>query len=144
MSAKNSKGFAVPPPYSKQEWVSFADSRAVPKSKAINHTDGLPAYKASQPADWVHDSVSHGRSAAKGGPQYTAVRHHTTSSGSTRKTLGGTQSLDSIGGHLKKGVSSVNARYKEKVSDRIREGQWHHWVRFEDRWEAAGFVLSQI
>jgi hypothetical protein len=52
--------------------------------------------------------------------------------------------LDAIGGHLKKGTFGVNARYKDKVAAHIREGQWHHWVRFEDRWEAAGFVLSQL
>ena len=69
---------------------------------------------------------------------------HKTASGAAKKTIGGTQSLDAIGGHLKKGVDKVNARYKDKVTDRIREGQWHHWVRFEDRWEAAGFVLSQL
>lgn len=144
ISRPNSKGFCVPPPYSKAEWVPFAEARAVTGAKALDHTDGAITYKSYQPSNWGHDSVAHGRSKARGGPEFTGKRSHATASGKTQEVLGGTQSLDSIGGHLKKGAYAVNARFQERIDERMREGQWHHWVRFEDRWEAAGFVLSQL
>ena len=140
VSAVNSKGFAVPPPYTKEEWKPLRDRRFKPGASGINHTDGLPAYTA-QPPGWQGDKVSHGRSKTKGGPEFVGKRRHTSQDGRVHATVGGTQALDSIGGHLKHNVGQVNARFPGRVSERIREGQWHHWVKAEDKWEAAAVVL---
>ena len=124
-SRVNSKGFAVPPPYSKEEWEPLRDTRYKKGSEGINHSDGARVY-GSQPQGWKNDTVAHGRSKAKGGPEYASKRMHETKNGTKKVTIGGTQALDAIGGHLKKNVGKVNARCEKKVDDRIREGQRHH------------------
>lgn len=103
VSARNSKGFTVPPPYTKQEWEPLASSRALANSMAINHTDGLPTYKKNQPRKWTQDAVAHGRPRSRGGPEFTGSRMHATPSGLMLETIGGTQSVDAIGGNLKRG-----------------------------------------
>ena len=46
--------------------------------------------------------------------------------------------------HGKRGVSSTNARYPRAVEARLREVQWRHWIGEQDRWAAAGEVISWV
>ena len=38
----------------------------------------------------------------------------------------------------------VNSRYDESVDRRIREKQWHHWLRDADRFDEALKVVAYV
>ena len=139
VSSRAENGRAVPPPQSKEEWNKLRKKHV--GHNALCHPDGAPAYKAQDKAKGqLHDSVSHsGKNKA-----YTKVTTHVDAEGEEFKSVAGTQSLDGWWTHAKRATHGVNARYAGQVEAHIHTEQWQHWEGNDDRWVAAGVVLSWI
>lgn len=140
-SSRTMKGTAVPPPQSINEWTEIAncpvgDGRRVGENTLV-HADGAPAY-ARKPHGTFVDQVSHsGKNKC-----FTKRVTHLLSSGQTYAAVGGTQSLDGWWKSPKKRLFGIPAVAQEAVDRVVRETQWQHWCGPDDRWEAAGNVLS--
>ena len=135
-SARAENGRAVPPPMSKPEWVKLRGKHVGRRS--LGHADGAPAYK-SHGKGQKRDAVPHsGKNKA-----FTKITAH-DDDGKKVLAVAGTQCLDGWWSHGKKATFGVNARYPDQVEAHIRAEQWQHWLGNEDRWAAAGKVISWI
>ena len=126
-------GWACPPPLDNKTWGEVASNHFAKES--ILSTDGALAYKAVDVGEKAKIAVNH--SSKNGGPYFTK---ETEVDG--KGVVAGTQSLDSIWGHLKKKLVGINAEKPQAIERALREGQWCHWIGVEDRFKAMGDVIK--
>lgn len=136
-STRAANGRACPPPYTKAEWKPFSKKHGI-GANTLNHTDGAPVYKNTRQGG-AHDSVNHGK-----GRQFVKKTVHKDKKGKIIKSYGGTQSLDGWWATAKKNIVGTNARFKDKVSNKVRFAQFLHWLGGRDRFLEAGKVLSWV
>ena len=85
------------------------------------------------------DTVSHN---PKGlGPQWTKLCKHKVDN-KVKKVLAGTCALDGLWGWMKKGLHGVKAQHRKHIESHVREFQWMHWNRVQDRWKMVADVLK--
>ena len=141
ISSRGERGWAVPPPTSKEQWTAIRGKRVGPGT--LVHRDGAKAY-AKKPDGIYNDGVSHSSKRGHAKIAYAKTCVQNLQSGVQHRSVGGTQSLDGWWKHGKRGVSSTNARYPRAVEARLREAQWRHWIGEKDRWTAAGEVIFWV
>lgn len=127
-STRHVTGTVCPPPYTNEEWKKFSKNRI--GRYARNHTDGCPAHR--RPSGFAHDAVCHGYKKGKG-QEFVKKTTHVKKHGKPVTAYGGTQCFDGWWTTAKRQTHGVNARFKDKVSAKVRFAQFLHWIVGRDR-----------